>query len=197
MLSYNYKCPTTIVYDVVWNNWSGAWKNADLIQKFKTLTDFLFLPSQEHESEGGRTPLMKAARAGHLCTVQYLISRGAEVNRATSNNDHTVLSLACAGGHLPVVELLLAHGADPSHKLKVRMGGYSIWYLHTPCGRFTKSLPQGVWFWNGLTVEWLHFTVTSPLCNFLVKFAIRQQKKKKNGEKSSVYGQMDLPSRFA
>lgn len=34
---------------------------------------------QEHESEAGRTPLMKAARAGHLCTVQFLISRGIPV----------------------------------------------------------------------------------------------------------------------
>uniref|UniRef100_A0A670K5T3 Ankyrin repeat domain 17 n=1 Tax=Podarcis muralis TaxID=64176 RepID=A0A670K5T3_PODMU len=72
----------------------------------------------EHESEGGRTPLMKAARAGHVCTVQFLISKGANVNRTTANNDHTVLSLACAGGHLSVVELLLAHGADPTHRLK-------------------------------------------------------------------------------
>ena len=53
---------------------------------------------------------MKAARAGHLCTVQFLISRGADVNKQTTNNDHTPLSLACAGGHLNVVEVLLQQG---------------------------------------------------------------------------------------
>ena len=62
---------------------------------------------------------MKAARAGHLCTVQFLISKGADVNRTTTNNDHTPLSLACAGGHISIVELHLQHGADPYHKLKV------------------------------------------------------------------------------
>ena len=64
---------------------------------------------------------MKAARAGHLCTVQFLMQKGAEVNRCTTNNDHTPLSLACAGGHLTVVELLLQHGADPYHKLKASL----------------------------------------------------------------------------
>merc|ERR1719250_595733 len=43
---------------------------------------------------------------------------GADVNRQTTNNDHTPLSLACAGGHLAVVEVLLQQGADPFHKLK-------------------------------------------------------------------------------
>lgn len=58
------------------------------------------------------------------CILKFnhtLLSAGANVNRATANNDHTVVSLACAGGHLAVVELLLAHGADPTHRLKVRV----------------------------------------------------------------------------
>lgn len=54
-----------------------------------------------------------------LADVCPSVLTGANVNRTTANNDHTVLSLACAGGHLAVVELLLAHGADPTHRLKV------------------------------------------------------------------------------
>lgn len=52
------------------------------------------------------------------------------MNRATANNDHTVVSLACAGGHLAVVELLLAHGADPTHRLKVTAG--RMFFQKTP-----------------------------------------------------------------
>lgn len=51
------------------------------------------------------------------------------MNRATANNDHTVVSLACAGGHLAVVELLLAHGADPTHRLKVSLFSYEEFFF--------------------------------------------------------------------
>uniref|UniRef100_A0A452GPY0 K Homology domain-containing protein n=1 Tax=Gopherus agassizii TaxID=38772 RepID=A0A452GPY0_9SAUR len=72
----------------------------------------------EEVNDEGYTPLMEAAREGHEEMVALLLAQGANVNRATANNDHTVVSLACAGGHLAVVELLLAHGADPTHRLK-------------------------------------------------------------------------------
>ena len=44
---------------------------------------------------------------------------GADVNRHTANNDHTVLSLACSGGHISTVQYLLNQGASPTHILRV------------------------------------------------------------------------------
>uniref|UniRef100_A0A670Y5D5 Ankyrin repeat and KH domain containing 1 n=1 Tax=Pseudonaja textilis TaxID=8673 RepID=A0A670Y5D5_PSETE len=85
---------------------------------FSEVADFLIKAGADIEL-GCSTPLMEAAQEGHLELVKYLLAAGANVNRATANNDHTVVSLACAGGHLAVVELLLAHGADPTHRLKV------------------------------------------------------------------------------
>jgi ankyrin repeat domain-containing protein 17 len=52
------------------------------------------------------------------CTNPNYGDTGADVNRQTTNNDHTTLSLACAGGHQTVVELLLKSTADKYHKLK-------------------------------------------------------------------------------
>jgi len=46
---------------------------------------------------------------------------GANVNKTTCSNDHSVLSLACNNGHLDVVMFLLKSGADVSHRLKVEL----------------------------------------------------------------------------
>ena len=54
---------------------------------------------------------------------------GANVNRRTAANDHTVLSLASAGGHISVVQYLLMKGAEPSYMLRV--GSLSLWHTHT------------------------------------------------------------------
>lgn len=78
------------------------------------------------DPEKGFTPLMKAARSGQLCTVQYLLnncnsSSGLpiiDVNRTAPANEHTALSLASQNGHYQVVELLLHYGANPLHSLK-------------------------------------------------------------------------------
>ncbi len=73
------------------------------------------------DPEKGFTPLMKASRSGQMCTVQYLLSNYSEsidVNRSTSQNEHTALSLACQNSHLQVVELLLQYGANPLYALK-------------------------------------------------------------------------------
>jgi len=35
----------------------------------------------EHESEGWRTTPVEASRAGYLCTVQFFVFRGSDVNR--------------------------------------------------------------------------------------------------------------------
>ncbi|RNA26208.1 ankyrin repeat domain-containing, partial [Brachionus plicatilis] len=71
------------------------------------------------DPDKGFTPLMKAARSGQLCTVQYLIGNcSVDVNRTTKNNESTALSLASSNGHIQLIELLLQHGANPLYVLK-------------------------------------------------------------------------------
>ncbi len=52
-------------------------------------------------------------------TDSHVLPSGADVNRHTSSNDHSVLSLSCAGGHVNVVQYLLMQGAEPTHTLRV------------------------------------------------------------------------------
>lgn len=100
---------------------------------------------QDHEADGGRTALMKAAKAGHYCVVQYLIQRGAQVNKSTIANDATALSLASTHGHYDVVQLLLQNGANPNHKLKVLMTTLRIELFRRKCsfdGCFCRRIPK-------------------------------------------------------
>ncbi|XP_016315437.1 ankyrin repeat and SAM domain-containing protein 6 isoform X2 [Sinocyclocheilus anshuiensis] len=58
----------------------------------------------------GWTPLMQAARSGHLNVAHILLENGAEIN-GRNRMGASVLSMAARGGHAHVVKLLLESGA--------------------------------------------------------------------------------------
>lgn len=66
----------------------------------------------EEVNDEGYTPLMEAAREGHLCVVKTLLKHHALVNAKTEETQETALTLAACGGFLDVVDLLLKAGAD-------------------------------------------------------------------------------------
>jgi ankyrin repeat protein len=59
----------------------------------------------------GETPLLKAATAGHLSVVKYLLSNGVGLN-VRDRNGRTALHKASLFGHKSIVEFLLSQGAD-------------------------------------------------------------------------------------
>lgn len=70
-------------------------------------------PSAVHgdTTGNGYTPLLYAARAGHLNVCILLIDSGADINAKTKGGA-TALHRAASGGHSEVVQLLVQKGAD-------------------------------------------------------------------------------------
>ena len=66
----------------------------------------------EEVNDEGFTPLMEAAREGHLCVVRTLLKHEAFINAQTEETHETALTLAACGGFLDVVDTLVKSGAD-------------------------------------------------------------------------------------
>ena len=64
-------------------------------------------------AQGGMSPLLFAARQGHLQAAQLLLSRGADVNQISASDATSPLLIAIINGHFDLARVLLDAGADP------------------------------------------------------------------------------------
>lgn len=85
------------------------------------LTLLLDAKTDIEERIAGETPLMLAAKNGHVDAVKLLLERGAQINARNpetpdSKKGMTALMLAAQQGHDEVVRVLLEHGADVTIK---------------------------------------------------------------------------------
>jgi uncharacterized protein len=64
--------------------------------------------------QGGLSPLLYAARQGHLSAVQALLESGANINGISPGDKTSPLLIATINGHFDLAMYLLDHGADPS-----------------------------------------------------------------------------------
>lgn len=88
----------------------------------------------------GRTPLMNAARAGDLKSVQQLLKHNAEPNFATHKAKWTALMWAARRGQAEIVLALLRAGADPGH---VDAKGYNALAI---ARRFKRPAAEAILF---------------------------------------------------
>ncbi len=63
---------------------------------------------------GGLTPLLFAAREGHLESVRALVDSGADVDRVSGGDGSSPMVIAIGNGHYDVAQYLLDRGADPN-----------------------------------------------------------------------------------
>lgn len=67
------------------------------------------------EEEAGHTPLHCAAQYGHVDSIRFLLSRGANIS-AEGKHGHTPLHFAAQNGHVDAIKCLHSLGADINAK---------------------------------------------------------------------------------
>ena len=65
-------------------------------------------------TQGGMTPLLFAARQGHIETARALLDAGVNVNEAKDGDLTSPLLMAAINGHFDLAKVLLDKGADPN-----------------------------------------------------------------------------------
>jgi ankyrin repeat protein len=65
-------------------------------------------------THGGMTPLLFAARQGHIDTARTLLDAGVDVNQTKVGDATSPLLLATINGHYDLAKVLLDRGADPN-----------------------------------------------------------------------------------
>jgi ankyrin repeat protein len=65
-------------------------------------------------TQGGMTPLLFAARQGHIETARALLGAGVAVNQTKIGDKTTPLLLATINGHYDLARILIERGADPN-----------------------------------------------------------------------------------
>jgi len=91
-------------------------------------------------AQGGLTPLLLAAREGHIASVQALLSAGADVNQVSAGDRTSPLLIATINGHFDLAMFLLRHGADPTRAAE---NGATPLYVAINCEWAPKALyPQ-------------------------------------------------------
>jgi ankyrin repeat protein len=65
-------------------------------------------------SKGGLTPLLHAARQGHVASIEALLDRGAAIDQVSEGDGTSPLLMAAINGQFDAAMLLLERGADPN-----------------------------------------------------------------------------------
>ncbi len=63
---------------------------------------------------GGMTPLLHAAREGHVAAVRALLDGGADIDQVSGGDATSPLLIATMNGHFDVAKMLVESGADPN-----------------------------------------------------------------------------------